>query len=82
MIGMSFKIIPYTNHIITDSVAKAKVSSEMSAADFVFHVLITCGRNVMAEMLPAAMPKSCKEVMRFLVEGVKVRRKGEWMNGQ
>ena len=63
MIGMSFKIMPYMSHIITEMVAKANISSDISEADFVFQVLITCGKNVIAEMLPAAMPRSCIEVI-------------------
>ncbi len=61
--GISFKMIPYTSHIITETVAKANINKEISDADFVFHVLITCGKKVMAEMLPAAMPKSCIDVI-------------------
>lgn len=63
MIGTSSKIMPYTSHIITDMVANVNISSEMSSADFVFQVLMTCGKKVMAEMLPAAIPKSCIEVI-------------------
>ncbi len=48
---------------MTERVANANISTEMSEADFVFHVFITCGKNVIAEMLPAAMPKSCIEVI-------------------
>jgi hypothetical protein len=63
MMGMSFKMIPYTSHMITEMVAKANISKEMSEADFVFQVFITCGRKVMAEMLPAAIPRSCIDVI-------------------
>ena len=49
--------------MITEIVAKANISSEISAADFVLHVFITCGKKVMAEIEPAAIPKICKEVM-------------------
>ena len=48
---------------MTDIVAKANIISEMSEADLVFHVLITCGKKVIAEMLPAAIPKICMEVI-------------------
>jgi len=61
--GTSPKIIPYTSHMITEIVAKANISNDISDADLVFHVLITCGRKVMAEMLPAAIPRSCIEVI-------------------
>ena len=44
-------------------VEKANMSNDISEADFVFHVLITWGKKVMAEMLPAAMPRSCIEVI-------------------
>lgn len=44
-------------------VAKANISSEISEADFDFQVFITCGKKVIAEMLPAAIPRSCIEVM-------------------
>ena len=56
-------MIPYTSHIITEMVANANIINEISEADFVFQVLITWGKNVMAEMLPAAMPKSCIAVI-------------------
>jgi hypothetical protein len=37
-------------------VANVNISREMSPADLVFHVLITWGRKVIAEILPAAIP--------------------------
>jgi hypothetical protein len=49
--------------MITEMVANANMSNEISAADFVFQVLITCGKKVMAEILPAAIPRSCIEVI-------------------
>jgi hypothetical protein len=49
--------------MITLMVAKANMSSDISPADFVFHVLITCGKKVMAEILPAAIPSICIEVI-------------------
>jgi hypothetical protein len=57
MIGISISRIPYTSHMITLMVAKVNMSNEMSPADFVFHVLITWGKKVMAEILPAAIPR-------------------------
>lgn len=63
MMGMFFKIMPYTNHIITDMVAKVNISSEISAADLVRQVLITCGKKVMDEIIPAVMPKRSSAVM-------------------
>ena len=56
--------------MITDMVAKANMSNEMSEADLVFQVLMTCGKKVMAEMLPAAIPKSCIDV---IIEGIIAR---------
>ena len=58
MIGISRRIMPYTNHIMTLIVANVNISKDMSPADFVFQVLMTCGKKVMAEMLPAAMPSN------------------------
>jgi hypothetical protein len=55
--------MPYTSHIITEMVAKVNISREMSAADLVFHVLITCGRKVMDEMHPAVIPKMSIDVI-------------------
>lgn len=56
-------MIPYTSHMITERVANVNMSSEISAADFVFHVLMTCGKNVMEEMHPAVMPSMSIAVM-------------------
>ena len=63
MIGMFPKIMPYTSHIITDMVAKVNMSKEMSAADFVFHVLTTWGRKVIPEIQPAISPSISIGVM-------------------
>ncbi|MCW3075221.1 MAG: hypothetical protein JWP69_2290 [Flaviaesturariibacter sp.] len=63
MIGISRRIMPYTSHMITLMVANVNIRSEISPADLVFHVLMTCGRNVIAEMLPAAMPRSWIDVI-------------------
>ena len=51
------------SHMITEMVAKANINSDISDADFVFQVLITCGKKVMAEILPAAIPNSCIDVI-------------------
>ena len=63
MMGTFCRMMPYTSHIMTEMVAKVNISSEMSAADLVFHVLITCGRKVMEEMQPAVIPNRSSEVM-------------------
>jgi hypothetical protein len=66
MIGMFFKMIPYTSHMITEMVAKVNISNEISAADLVFHVLMTCGKKVMEEIHPAVMPKiSMAVIIKF-----------------
>jgi hypothetical protein len=39
--------------MITLMVANKNIMSDMSPADFVFHVLITCGKNVNEESVPA-----------------------------
>ena len=57
IIGMFIRIMPYTSHMITEMVAKVNISSEISAADLVFQVLMTCGKKVMEEIHPAVMPK-------------------------
>jgi hypothetical protein len=57
MMGMFCKIMPYTSHMMTEMVANVNISREISAADLVFQVLMTCGRNVMEEMHPAVIPK-------------------------
>ena len=49
--------------MITEMVANANINSEISAADFVFQVFITWGKKVMAEILPAAIPKICIAVI-------------------
>jgi hypothetical protein len=64
--GTSPRMIPYMSHMMTDMVANANIRSDISEADFVFHVLITCGKKVMAEILPAAIPRSCMEVISSL----------------
>jgi hypothetical protein len=63
MMGTFFNIIPYTSQIITDIVAKVNMSSEISSADLVRQVLITCGKNVMEEMQPAVIPKRSNAVI-------------------
>jgi hypothetical protein len=63
MMGMFIKIMPYTSHIITEMVAKVNISSEISAADLLFQVLITCGKKVMEEMHPAVMPNMSMAVI-------------------
>jgi hypothetical protein len=54
-------------------VAKANIRSDISEADFVFHVLITWGKKVMAEMLPAAIPRICIEVISDIGKYVNVK---------
>lgn len=63
IMGMLLRIMPYTSHMITEMVAKVNISSEISAADLVFQVLITCGKNVTDEMHPAFMPNRSMAVM-------------------
>lgn len=63
MIGMFFRIMPYTSQIITDIVAKVNISNEMSDADLVRQVLITCGKKVIEEIQPAVIPKRSSAVM-------------------
>ena len=63
IMGMFIKIMPYTSHIITEMVAKVNISSEISAADLVFHVLMTCGKKVTEEMHPAVMPNMSMAVI-------------------
>ena len=48
---------------MTEMVAKVNMSKEISSADLLFQVLMTWGKKVMAEILPAVMPKSCIEVI-------------------
>ncbi len=79
IMGMFIRIIPYTSHMITEIVANVNISSEMSAADFVFQVLITCGRKVMEEMHPAVMPSRSMAVI-IQVKAVKIGK--EHVNGR
>ena len=71
IMGTFCRIMPYTSHMITEMVANVNISSEISAADLVFHVLITCGRKVMEEMHPAVMPKMSIDVMQK-IKAVKI----------
>lgn len=52
--------------MITDRVAKVNMSSEMSSADLVLQVLMTCGINVMPEIVPAVSPKTSSASMIIL----------------
>ena len=44
---------------MTGIVAKANNNRDMSEAGLLFHFLITCGRKVMEEILPATIPGIC-----------------------
>jgi hypothetical protein len=46
-------MIPYISHNTTLVVANKNITSEISVADFVFQVLITCGKNTSEDMVPA-----------------------------
>jgi hypothetical protein len=45
--------MPYTSQSITLLVANKNINKEISLVDFVFQVLITCGRNTSVETVPA-----------------------------
>lgn len=73
MIGIFSKMIPYTSHMITEIVANVNISNEISAADLVFQVFMTCGRKVIEEIHPAVMPKiSMAVIVKF--KGVKIAK--------
>ncbi len=63
IMGTFCRMIPYTSHMITEIVAKVNMRSDMSAADFVFQVFITCGKKVMEEIHPAVMPRRSNAVI-------------------
>jgi hypothetical protein len=48
--------MPYANHIMTLSVTNKNIHKEISFAALVCQVFITCGKNVMEDMVPAAIP--------------------------
>ncbi len=63
MMGTFIRMMPYASHMTTEMVAKVNISSEISAADFVFHVLMTWGKKVIEEMHPAVMPSMSMAVI-------------------
>jgi hypothetical protein len=56
IIGKSLIRIPYSNQSDTFKNKKNRVRADRSLVDFVFHIFITCGKNVMVETKPAAVP--------------------------
>lgn len=56
IMGASFISIPYNSHSDTFKNKKNNVREERSFVDFVFHIFITCGKKVMVETKPAAVP--------------------------
>jgi hypothetical protein len=48
-------------------VAKVNISNETSSADFDFHVLMTCGKKVIAEIHPAVIPKMSSAVINLII---------------
>lgn len=56
IMGKSLIRMPYRSQRDTFKNKKNKVSDDRSFVDFVFHILITCGKNVMVETKPAAVP--------------------------
>lgn len=56
IIGKSLIRMPYNNQSDTFKNKKNKVREDKSLVDFVFHILITCGKKVMVETKPAAVP--------------------------
>jgi hypothetical protein len=56
IIGKSLIRIPYTSQSDTFKNKKNKVREDKSLVDFVFHIFITCGKKVMVETNPAAVP--------------------------
>ena len=71
-------MMPYTSHNTTLVVANKNITSEISCADFVFQVLITCGKKTSEDMVPATYPRisiGCMIVVLYLEgknENVKV----------
>jgi hypothetical protein len=78
IMGTFCRMMPYTSHMITDMVAKVNISKEMSSADLVFHVFITCGKKVMEEIQPAVIPRTSSAVM-LKFEAVKISKNREWI---
>jgi hypothetical protein len=68
----SFTSIPYVSHMSTPSISNNNMVSDKSFADFVFHICITCGKNVIDVIVPAAKPSICMEVIFLLVSSLKV----------
>ncbi len=56
IIGTSLIRMPYDSQSDTFKNKKNNVSDDKSLVDFVFHILITCGKNVIVETKPAAVP--------------------------
>ena len=53
--------------MITLRVANKNINIEISLADFVRQVFITCGKNVIEEIVPAAMPNISIASMRLVL---------------
>ena len=56
MMGTSVMRMPYNSQSDTFKNKKNRVSEDRSFVDFVFQILITCGKKVMVETKPAAVP--------------------------
>lgn len=58
MMAPFFINTPYTSQRITLSVANKNMNIEISLADLVFHVLITCGKKTNVDIVPATYPST------------------------
>ena len=65
IMAVSFINKPYVSHNKTPAINKSNISKERSFADLVFHILITCGTNVMEVMVPASKPKISIDCINF-----------------